>query len=456
MVRDMKFLLRLAVLLMVSVLLLSVMAAPAAARAPFVSADRAGADLVLVQEGDVVTEDLYAAGNRVVVEGTVEGDVLAVATGEVLISGHVLGSVTATASSVVITGTVDGSVRVGAATVRVEGKIGGDLLAGASRVTVTGDIGRDLLAWTLDLDTSVTVGRDVGGQIVNRARIGGTVDGNVDVTVGRIEVLAGTQIGGTLGYRSSADAVISQGVDVGRQIVHRDPVRPNVRLQAIFALTQLITVLTIIIVGFLMFWTAPRILERTVFALRRFPVRTFFVGLATIVVPVLIVGFASALALASSPELALPMVVVGGPIALTVLGMISLGVLLAPVPVLTAVGSRLLGWRRSGQAGFLVGSLLWVISLMIPIVGAIVLLIMAVLGLGAWTVGLVTRHSEAVSEPILPTPSDRSRVERDHGQLSRTDTGRMGPDVADDAFPLPPVGPPAEPPTVSRPGDIGT
>lgn len=415
MVRDMRF--RIVLLLLVTGLLLSVAATPAMARGPVVTADRAGADLVLVQEGDTVTEDLYAAGNRVVVEGTVEGDVLAAATGEVLISGHVLGSVTALASSVVITGTVDGSVRAGAAMVRVDGQVGGDLLAGASNVTVTGSVGRDLLAWALNLDTTGTIGRDIGGQTIDMARVGGTIGGDVDVTVGRMEILEGTRIDGTLGYRSSADAVVGSGVEVGRQIVRRDPVRPNVRVEAILALTQLVTVLTIIILGFLMFWAAPRLLDRSVIAIRRFPVRTFFIGLAMLIAPVLVISFAAGLAFASSPEMALPAVVVGGPIALTALGLISLGLLLAPVPVLTTVGGRLLGWRRSGQAGFLVGALLWVVSLLIPIVGVFVLALIGVLGLGAWTVGMATGSQQGVagrhvSMPARPSPLDRSQADQ--------------------------------------------
>jgi len=422
---------------MASGLLLFISAAPAAAHAPFVTADRAGADLVLVQKGDVVSEDLYAAGNRIVIEGTVEGDVLLAATGEVLISGHVLGSVTGVASSVVITGTVDGSVRVGAATVRVDGKIGGDLLAGASQVTVTGDIGRDLLAWTFNLDASGTVGRDIGGQTIDRARIGGSIDGDVDMTVGRLEVAAGTRIGGTLGYRSSADAVIGKGVDVGRQIVHREPVRPNVAVQAMFALTQLVTVLTVMIFGFLMFWAAPRMLQRSVAAVRQSPVRTFFVGLAAMTVPILLISFAAGLALAASPEMALPVVVVGGPIALAVLGMIMLGVLLAPIPVLTAVGGRLLGWRRSGQAGFLVGSLLWVISLLIPVFGTVVALIMAVLGLGAWTVGLASsRQQGSATGPPVGVPSASGFQQ---GSVTEPPARARPEWHQPDQFPLPPI-----------------
>ena len=52
----------------------TVLAAPLAARAELTQSD-----LVLVTADDVVAEDLYAAGNRVLIEGRIEGDLYAVA-----------------------------------------------------------------------------------------------------------------------------------------------------------------------------------------------------------------------------------------------------------------------------------------------------------------------------------------------------------------------------------------
>ncbi|MGH9194113.1 MAG: polymer-forming cytoskeletal protein, partial [Acidimicrobiia bacterium] len=69
-------------------------------------------DLVLVQADDVITEDLYAAGNRVQVDGRVEGDLYAAAFSEVKITGEVTGDVVVVASRLVISGRVGGSVRV--------------------------------------------------------------------------------------------------------------------------------------------------------------------------------------------------------------------------------------------------------------------------------------------------------------------------------------------------------
>jgi cytoskeletal protein CcmA (bactofilin family) len=379
---------------------LGLIAVPAiAVQPPVITADRAAADIVLVQSGDVVTEDLYAVGNRVVIEGTVEGDVLVASTGQLLISGHVTGSVTGIASSVEVSGTVDGSVRVAAATVRVDGQIGEDLFAGASNVVVTGGVGRDLLAWCISLNTTGSIGRNVSGQSYGSARIGGTITGDVELTTNRLNILAGTTVGGTLAYRSSFEATIGQGVTAGRQIVRREPVRPNVRVGAIFELTRVVGLLSVLIIGLLLFWAAPRTLHRAVQRVRTAPLRTLLVGVAAAIVPPLVIGLAAGVAIASSAELALPALVVGGPIAVTVFGLIGVGLLLAPVPVLTGAGGRLLGWRRSGQAGFILGAVLWVVLLLIPVVRTVVLVATAFLGLGAWASALLTAGGGPAGEP---------------------------------------------------------
>ncbi len=406
------------------VALLVLLAAPASAalQPPAVMADRAAANLVLIQSGDVVPEDLYAVGYRVVIEGTVDGDVLAFATQDVLITGHVTGSVTAAASSVVIEGTVDGSVRATGGSVTVTGDVGQDLVAGASSVTVSGSVGRDVLAWCVNLDATGTIGRDLGGQSIGIADLGGTIEGDVDLTVNRMNVMSGTVVGGTLGYRSSQDAVIGSGVTVGRQIVHREPVRPNVRVEAVWMLTKLVGVVMMLLIGLLMFWAAPKGLDRAVASLRRAPFRTFVIGIAGAVLPPLIIGIGFVGAVTASPELALPALLIGGPIAVTILGLIGVGVLLSPVPVLTAVGGRLLGWKRSGQASFLVAAVIWLALLFVPGLGILMLILTACAGLGAWATALFAgEHGPVVEEDTV----DGEPV--DAGESSSNPATEIGP-----------------------------
>src|SRR5688572_13671339 len=95
-----------------------------AGTSPAFAAETAASEIVIIPEGDTVTEDLYAVGSRVLVEGTIEGDLIAFAAEEVIISGRVMGNVQAVAPTVTIDGEVSGSVRFTANRLTISGSIG--------------------------------------------------------------------------------------------------------------------------------------------------------------------------------------------------------------------------------------------------------------------------------------------------------------------------------------------
>jgi hypothetical protein len=379
-----------ATILTLAVLALLSLAQPAGAiERPSITAERAAADTVLVREGDVVDEDLYAGGNRVLIEGTVKGDLIVAAFQTLDISGSVEGDVVGYSPLVVVTGTVGGSLRVAADVVRVNGAVGVDVFTGARSTVVTGTVGRDIQAWTLSLDVRAAVERDILGRVFDRARIGGTVGGDVEITVRDLEVVSGTRIEGSLGYRSDREADLAADVEVGRAITRRDPVTPNVRVQAIFTLTGVLVFLAVAGLGFLLFWLMPRTLQMAVESMQS---RTFLalgVGLLVLVVPLVALVLVVVLVVDSSPELALPTAIIGLPIGVLLLGMLLFGLLVSPVPVLTVLGSKLTRRRRSTLFGYLIGLLVWGLLLAIPAVRVVVTALMALLGLGAWTLGLV-------------------------------------------------------------------
>lgn len=375
---------------MMAVLSLLSLAQPAEAiERPLILAERAAAATVLVREGDVVDEDLYAGGNQVLIEGTVEGDLVVAAFQRLEISGTVEGDVVGYSPLVVVTGRVGGSLRVAADIVRVEGDIGLDLFTGARSTVVTGSVGRDVQAWTLSLDVRAAVGRDILGRVFNHARIGGTIGRDVEITVRDLEVLAGTRIEGSLGYRSDREATLAGDVEIGRLLTKRDPVTPNVRVQAIFTLTFVLVVLAVAALGFLLFWLMPRTLQMAVESVQSRTFLSFGVGVVVLVVPLALLIFVVVQLIASSPELALPSAIIGLPIGILLLGMLLFGLLVSPVPVLTVLGSKITRHRRSALFGYLIGLLIWVLILAIPTVRAVATLLIAVLGLGAWTQGLI-------------------------------------------------------------------
>jgi len=380
-----------ATVVLLAVLSLLSLAQPATAREqPLILAERAAAGTVLVRADDVVDEDLYAGGNRVLIEGTVRGDLVVAAFQSLEISGTVEGDVVGYSPLVRVTGNIGGSLRVAADVVRVSGTVGVDVFTGSRSTVVTGTVGRDVQAWTATLDVRGAVGRDVLGWVLNRARLGGTVARDVEITVRDLEVLGGTRVEGSLGYRSDREADIAENVQVGRVLTRRDPVAPNVRVQAIFTLTGVLVFLAIAALGFLLFWLAPRTLQNAVESVQTRTLRSFLVGVGMLLVPVTLLIVIVVRVVDSSPELALPSIVIGVPIGLLVLGMLLFGLLVSPVPVLTVLGSRITRRSRSALFGFLVGLLIWGLVLLVPALRVFVTVLVAVLGLGAWTLGLVT------------------------------------------------------------------
>ena len=435
--------------------LLSVAPPAGAIERPTILAERAAAATVLVREGDIVDEDLYAGGNRVLIEGTVKGDLVVAAFQTLEISGTVEGDVVGYSPLVVVTGSVEGSLRVAADVVRVEGDIGVDVFTGARSTVITGSVGRDIQAWTLSLDVRARVGRDILGRVFDNARLAGVIEGDVEITVGDLEVLAGTRIEGSLGYRSSQEAEIAADVEVGRVLTRRDPVTPNVRIQAIFTLTGVLVVIAIAGLGFLLFWLMPRTLHMAIESVQTRTFLSLVVGFLVLVVPLAPFVIIVVQVIDSSPEQALPSAVIGLPIGLLLLGLLLFGLLVAPVPVLTALGMRLSRGRRSVLFGYFIGLLVWVVLLLVPTVRVFVMVLLAVLGLGAWTLGLVAARGRY--EWAL-WPGGKHRRSGDEvrviaaGELEAADLEEDWSDVPeDDIWPNEEIGEPFDPEALQLP-----
>jgi len=401
---------------------------------PLILAERAAAATVLVREGDVVGEDLYAGGNRVLIEGTVEGDLVVAAFQTLEIRGTVEGDVVGYSPLVVVSGSIAGSMRVAADVVRVEGEVGGDLFTGARSTVVTGSVGRDVQAWTLSLDVRGRVERDILGRVFDRARIGGVVGGDVEITVRDLQVLSGTRIEGSLGYRSGQEADIASDVEVGRVLTRRDPVTPNVRVQAIFTITWVLVVIAIAGLGLLLFWLTPRTLRMAVESVQTRTFLSLVVGLVVLVLPLAILIIIIVQVVDSSPELALPSAIIGLPVGLLLLGMLLFGLLVSPVPVLTALGSKLTRRRRSALFGYLIGLLFWVLILLVPAVRVFVTILMAVLGLGAWTLGLVAARGR-YEWALLPAGKHRGSSPNEGPVVQNAELSPIGDVVEDEELP---------------------
>jgi cytoskeletal protein CcmA (bactofilin family) len=293
-------------------------------------------NIYVVSVDEPVNEDVYVTSTKGVVDGTINGD-LTIFTGDLIINGSVTGSVNVFSSGTVTVsqdGTVGGSLRGAAVNVKIFGEVGSDLFITAASIVVeeSGTIGRDAMAFGGVLRVEGTVVRDVRGRTV-RTVIDGDVGGDIDIATQKFEVGDTASVGGDIQYRSQVDASISSGAQISGT-VKRLPTQSNFIYGVILALANIIGFLGFIVVGVVALFVARGSGSRAAGAVITNPIKTLLWGLgAVIALPVVTVLLAATL--------------VGLPIALLLVMVMVAGLIIGPVPAITALGNRIL-FKRGG------------------------------------------------------------------------------------------------------------
>ncbi|MBM3696106.1 MAG: hypothetical protein FJW79_09270 [Actinobacteria bacterium] len=330
-------------------------------------------NLVIVRQGDVVAEDLYAVGGRTIVEGVVRGD-LVVLTGEVIVSGTVEGDIVGLVGGPVrLSGEVGESVLVAAVRLEATGRIGADVSGLVGEAGVIGEVGRDVLLVGGSVRVAGRVGRDVRAQAW-RLAVDGEVGRDVVARVDDMVLGDSARVGGDVTFRASDEVRVSPAAAVGGAVVRAQVLAP-VWAQALTRLVGWLSVLGFVVAGVALFWVFRGTAARSVEVARRRPGRSALVGLGVLVLP---------------PVIALPLflTLVGLPVAVLVLLFWVMGLFLGPVPAVAAAGERLLRGRGGVLGGFVVAALLWRGGMwLLSLAAAVIYLIPLVIGLGAFTIG---------------------------------------------------------------------
>lgn len=169
----------------------------------------------------------WRAGAIVDVEGGLTGD-LRVAGARVTIRDAVRGDLAAAGAIVTLRGRVTGRVRSAGARIELDGQFEGTVDAAGAIVTLSE---RAFVADTLRLaGAEVEIDGHVAGNAAIAAAnviIGGTIDGDVDITAAAIEILPTARIGGRLVYRSPQAARIATGAEIAGDVVRETARTPG-------------------------------------------------------------------------------------------------------------------------------------------------------------------------------------------------------------------------------------
>lgn len=351
---------------------------------PASAASTSNSEFVIIPEGDVFPEDLYTGAIRVVVEGTIEGDLIAFAAQDVVIEGTVTGSVIAVSPSVVVNGVVEGSVRATGNRLEVNGSVERDIVAAVvtAELSPASTVGGDVILWAWNASVLGTIGEDLSGAQRN-LNLAGTIEGDVDVSVNRLEIVDDLTVGGDLGYRSSHEAIGLELAEVDGAVVAKQPLAPNLRVRALTTFGRFMVVLFLAIAALTTAYGWPRRTTAAISEVGHRPIRRWAMGALVIFAPlfaVLITGLIVGLA---PPAAAFPLLAVLIPLVLALFGIaLALG-LVAGIPVVGWLGGVL--FRRLDLYGaILAGSVVVGVVWYLPWVGWLVPLVVLPLGLGAW------------------------------------------------------------------------
>ncbi|MCX8063140.1 MAG: polymer-forming cytoskeletal protein [Anaerolineales bacterium] len=399
-----------------------------------------------VEKGQVIDDDLFLSGERVVVDGVVKGDFYATAN-TIIINGVVHGSAFLAAQTIKVNGTVKGSLYGASQSIELgeEAQIERNLFyAGFALQTMPGSqIGKDALFTGYQAVLDGTIQRDVRAS-VGALEISGEIGRNVEVTVGDPEegqtrpmpfytapgapamipsglrIKETAKIGGTLRYSSVKEQ--SQGIQSKPQgeviftpIETKDrQTKRGIERESLpyvagkYVLNRVQEIVTLFLIGLLGVWLLPQHLQGWKDRIKSEPLASGLNGLLTIVVGYVGAGLIALVLLAVG--IFIGVLTLGGlSRAVLGIGFSSLGLALAVFTLVVTYVSKILvslwvgEWtvrRIAPQAAnkillsLLVGILIYVFVRSIPILGWVVGLVATLVGVGA--IYLVLR------ERILP------------------------------------------------------
>jgi len=362
--------------------------------APVLAFDARSGDTVTIASREVVDDDLYVGAATVIIDGMVNGDLWA-AGYTITVNGGVNGSAMVAGNMINISGDVGHAVRAAGQTISISGNVDGDLMVFGATVNVasTATVKGDLLVGAGNVRLDGLIEGDIKGA-ASEVTIGNGVRGNVELEVDSLTILSTANIEGDLTYTSEEAADIQSGAQIGGATTHNlPPVKEEQAVPFPFSLFsgtlgKVMGFLMALVTGLVIILIAPRRLASISESIRSRPGASAAWGaLILFVTPI--------------AAILVCLTIVGIPLGLIALALWAIGLYLAQIPVGLLIGRLIIGrFRGVERRGIMIGALalgLVILALLglIPYLGFLIGLAVALFGFGAVVVSERRRRAEA-------------------------------------------------------------
>lgn len=329
----------------------------------------------------VIQENLVVAGRRVSVNAQVEGDVVA-AGRDLLIAEMVRGDILAVGDTITVQGRIEGDVRSAGRAIEIDAVVTGDVMAAG--VTIRLPDGASIAGRAWFAGRGIDIGGSIGRELKVAGRevtIRGEIFGDIDIWAEKISILPSARIHGNLTYRSISEADIDPEARIDGDIAFIRSEAPHRFLGSAFAAAGVIGVsifLGLLILGAAHVFLFPKLMFTSAQTLTASPWRALGLGLA------LLLGAPIVMFLSAASIVGIPLTLI---LAAAYLISLAVAYFVAAIAI-GRRGARLVG--RGAEATFwtriaVLAAGMFVLTLLglVPVLGALVLLLALALGLGA-------------------------------------------------------------------------
>lgn len=239
---------------------------------------------IYVPKEEIVSGNLYAAGQSIIIDGIISGDLIAVAQ-VITVNGRVEGDIIAASQDITVNGDVGGNIRIAGNTLAINGTVARNINAfGANVVLGTkSQIGWDAYIAGSNLSARGIIDGSLSGY-AGQALITGKIGKNIDLklnggTAQKLTIASGAIINGDINYTSKIAASVSPGASIAGNIQQKTP---EVKINDHFwpwLWGRLFAIFAAIVVGLVMATVCKKGIYKTIGLIEEKPIRTLIPGL---------------------------------------------------------------------------------------------------------------------------------------------------------------------------------
>jgi len=337
-------------------------------------------DSIYISKDEIVSGNLYAAGNAITIDGNISGDLIAAAQ-TINVNGRVEGDIIAAAQNITINGEVGGNIRVAGTSITLNGPVARNVNAFGSNVILgsSSSVGWDVFAAGATLESRGTISGGLSGS-AGCALISGKVAKNINLKMSENSLGEGlvispeAAVGGDIIYTAKKSLQLSDKATIGGKVEQKTPQIKTTNWFALWAWAKLFAIFSALVVGLVLVFIAKKITPKIIKKIEDRPLQALLPGLVIMLIlpPI---------------ALLLAFTVIGIPLALIIVAWWLIATYVAKVFTAILVGEIILKNLIKKRDVKLIWSLVlgvivcWLLFA-IPFVGWIISLIAIWLGLG--------------------------------------------------------------------------